>query len=101
MIFAQERARREVLHEFEQQVLTEYLPGKGRRLHRRRAHSVFRCLRAHRHPELPPTGGWGKVNNWLARLMQLENSDWRPPALWALKHYPNDPAFLDAFSPEA
>lgn len=97
MIFAKERARREVLLEFEQQVLTEYLPGKGGGFI---DDVLIPYSDAYEHivtQNYPPTGGWGKVNNWLARLMQLENSDWRPPALWALKHYPNDPAFLDAF----
>lgn len=97
MIFAKERARREVLLEFDQQVLSEYLPGKG-------ADFVDAVLipysNAYEHlitQNLPSSGGWGKVNNWLARLVQLDNSDWRPPALWALKHFPSDPVFLDAF----
>lgn len=40
---------------------------------------------------------WAKVNNWLRRLAQLDNNDWRPPALWALKHHADDPGFLDGF----
>lgn len=97
MIFAKERARREVLLEFDQQVLSRYLPGGG-------ADFVDEVLipysNAYEHlitQNLPNSGGWGKVNNWLARLVQLDNSDWRPPALWALKHFPDDPIFLDAF----
>lgn len=97
MVFAKERARREVLLEFDQQVLSKYLPGKG-------AAFVDDVLipysDAYEHlvtQNYPATGGWAGVNNWLARLMQVDNSDWRPPALWALKHHANDPQFLNAF----
>ena len=97
MIFAKERARREVLLEFNQQVLSQYLPGNG-------AAFVDDVLipysDAYEHlvtQNYPTTGAWGSVNLWLARLMQLDNSDWRPPALWALKHHPSDPDFLNAF----
>jgi Protein of unknown function (DUF1524) len=30
-------------------------------------------------------------------LVQLDNDDWRPAALWALKNRKDDPAFLDTF----
>lgn len=37
------------------------------------------------------------MNAWFDRLAQLDNQDWRPAALWALRHHGQDPAFLDAF----
>ena len=40
---------------------------------------------------------WESVNNWLKRLSQLNNNDWRPVALWALKEHGDDPKFLNAF----
>ena len=44
------------------------------------------------------TGGqWDNVNSWLKRLVQLDNDDWRPAALWALKNRKDDPVFLDTF----
>ena len=33
------------------------------------------------------------MNNWLKRLVQLDNNDWRPPALWAMRHHSEDPQF--------
>ena len=42
---------------------------------------------------------WGaeRVNAWLRRLNRIDNNDWRPAALWALKNHPNDPEYLDEF----
>ena len=40
---------------------------------------------------------WAGVNAWLKRLGQVDNDDWRPVALWALKHHGDDPVFLEAF----
>lgn len=97
MIFAKERARREVLLEFDQQVLSKYLPGKGVAFV---DDVLIPYSDAYEHlvtQNYPASGGWAGVNNWLARLMQVDNSDWRPPALWALKHHAKDPQFLNAF----
>jgi hypothetical protein len=97
MIFAKERARRELLLEFDQQVLKEYLPGKGTQFV---DDVLIPYSDAYEHlitQNYPTTEGWEKVNNWLRRLVQLDNNDWRPPALWALKHHGNDPAYLNAF----
>lgn len=97
MIFAKERARRELLLEFDQQVLKEYLPGKG-------AQFVDEVLIPYSDAyerlitqNYPMVAGWEKVNGWLRRLVQLDNSDWRPPALWALKHHATEPIYLDRF----
>ncbi|WP_205812209.1 hypothetical protein [Micrococcus luteus] len=40
---------------------------------------------------------WEKVNAWLKRLVELDNDDWRPLALWALRAHPDDPAFLSDY----
>ena len=40
---------------------------------------------------------WESVNHWLKRLSQLNNNDWRPVALWALKEHGDDSKFLNAF----
>lgn len=97
MIVAKARAQRELLLEFDRQVLSAYLPGKG-------AQFVDEVLipysDAYEHligQNYPVDDGWEKVNNWLRRLIQLDNNDWRPPALWALKHHANEPAYLDSF----
>lgn len=97
MIFAKERARRELLLEFSQQVLNDYLPAQA-------AEFVDKTLipysNAYEHlitQNFPQSTQWAPVNTWLARLMQLDNSDWRPPALWALRHHDDDPVLLDEF----
>lgn len=96
MILNRTRARRELLLEFPEQVLSEYLPGHGTEF-------VDDVL-------LPYAEAYGyllrqdlpgeslrPINMWLRRLIQLDNNDWRPPALWALRHHRHDPAYLDAF----
>lgn len=40
---------------------------------------------------------WREVNIWIERLNQLDNNDWRPPLLWALRHHGNDPQYLIGF----
>ena len=97
MIFAKERGRRELLLEFDQQVLREYLPGKGTQFI---DNVLIPYSDAYEHlitQNYPATDEWEKVNNWLRRLVQLDNNDWRPPALWALKHHGTDPVYLNDF----
>lgn len=43
------------------------------------------------------TVGAERVNAWFKRLEQLDNNDWRPPALWALRTHADDPTWLDEF----
>ena len=38
-----------------------------------------------------------QVNAWFKRLQQIDNNDWRPAALWALRNHGDDPAWLDRF----
>lgn len=97
MIFAKERARRELLLEFPEQVLNAYLDGHAAEfvddVLLPYADAYERLLNA------DYTGGpeWQSVNAWLKRLVRLDNNDWRPPALWALKTHADDPKFLQAF----
>lgn len=97
MIYAKERARRELLIEFPEQVLGQYLPDHA---------AVFiddvllPYADAYEHlvnADYTGAANWQSVNAWLKRLARLDNNDWRPPALWALKNHPDDPKFLDAF----
>ncbi|GHJ54459.1 hypothetical protein Nm8I071_37660 [Nonomuraea sp. TT08I-71] len=99
MIVAKARGQRELLLEFPQQVLNAYAKtGKATSFvddmlipyATAYAHLLNQDYDQH-------DTAWSKVNNWLQRLVQLDNSDWRPPALWALKNYDADPVFLDAF----
>jgi len=97
MIYAKERARRELLIEFPEQVLDHYLP----------AHAtdfiddvLLPYADAYEHltnADYAGAASWHDVNAWLKRLARIDNNDWRPPALWALKNHPDDPKFLAAF----
>ncbi len=96
MIFSKERGRRELLKEFPEQVLSHF---EGRS-----ATFVDDVLLpyADAYEQLrdqsysAPTGA-DRVNGWLRRLAQLDNNDWRPPALWALRHHSGDADWLDRF----
>lgn len=97
MIFAKERSRRELLQEFKSEVLAKYLPDRAREFI---DEVLLPYSDAYEHlttQNYPTHGSWGAVNDWLARLMQIDNSDWRPPALWALRHHGNDPVYLAEF----
>lgn len=94
-----ERAKRELLKEFPEQVLNTYLSaGKA-------TNFVDEVLvpfaDAFELAEISyfveSTSEWATVNEWLRRLRQLDNKDWRPPALWALRNHPHHPTFLAAF----
>lgn len=93
-----ERARRELLREFPEQVLNAYLDAG------RAAEFVDGVLLPYAGAfertiaqDFGPGSEWRPVNRWLKRLSRIDNKDWRPVALWAIRHYPDDAAFLDAF----
>ncbi|MGW2626922.1 DUF262 domain-containing protein [Micromonospora taraxaci] len=97
MIFAKKRAERELLKEFPDQVLDQYIPGNA-------AGFVDDVLvpfaEAHeqiRDQTYTSITGAEAVNSWFRRLDLIDNNDWRPPALWALRHRSDDPAWLDKF----
>ena len=96
MIMAKVRGRRELLQEFPAQVLNAYLP------HRAEAF-VDEVLLPYADAYADLLGekyangaGSDLVNAWLQRLHQIDNNDWRPPALWALRHHGHDPALVAA-----
>lgn len=98
-IVAKARGQRELLIEFPQQVLDAYT--KNGRAAAFVDHMLMPYATAYAHllnqDYDDRDAAWAKVNNWLRRLIQLDNNDWRPPALWALKNHADDPVFLDAF----
>ncbi len=96
-VFSQTRAVRSLLTEFPEQVLNKYLlknNGKGfiKEVLEPYARADIR-LNAHDFAG----DEWAHVNAWLKRLSQLDNDDWRPVALWALKHHGDDAVFLENF----
>lgn len=97
MIFMKERAGKVLLQEFDEQVLSKYLPGKAREFV---DDVLIPYSDAYEHlltQNYPDDGNWSPVNNWLRRLKQVDNDNWRAPALWALKEHGNDPAYLSEF----
>jgi len=97
MIFMKERASKVLLQEFDEQVLSKYLPGRGREFV---DDVLIPYSDAYEHlltQNYPDDLSWSPVNNWLRRLMQVDNDNWRAPALWALKEYGNDPAYVSSF----
>lgn len=92
------RAVKGLLQEFPDQVLNAYLPGNGKGFIREvlepYAKADIRMLAQDFHGDDPR---WEELNNWLKRLDQLDNDDWRPPALWALKEHGEDVEFLVQF----
>ncbi|MFE0859895.1 DUF262 domain-containing protein [Streptomyces rochei] len=97
MIFAKKRAEQELLKEFPEQVLSRYLPERAEAF----VHGVVRpyaeAYAQIREARYESASGAEAVNAWFRRLQQIDNYDWRPAALWALRHRENDPVWLDAF----
>lgn len=96
-IVSKARAVRGLLVEFPEQVLSNYLPSDG-------AGFIDNLLEPYAladqrliNQDFDAGGTWDNVNAWLKRLVQLDNADWRPPALWALKNHGDDPEFLNLF----
>lgn len=97
MIFAKVRARRELLVEFPEQVLDQYLPESATAFV---DDVLLPYADAYEHlinADYTGSASWHSVNAWLKRLARIDNNDWRPPALWALKNHPDDPKFLESF----
>lgn len=96
MIFSKERARRELLKEFPEQVLSQFT-GKSAAFVDQVVLPYADAYEQLRDQSYSASSGADKVNRWLKRLAQLDNNDWRPPALWALRHHSDDPVWLDQF----
>ncbi|MEU5344036.1 DUF262 domain-containing protein [Streptomyces sp. NPDC020766] len=97
MIFAKKRAEQELLKEFPEQVLNQYLPGKAEAFVNDVVRPYADAYEQIRDTAYEAASGAEKINAWFERLQQVDNNDWRPAALWALRHYESDPAWLDQF----
>lgn len=96
-IVSKERARRELLKEFHVQVLDQFLPGKADQFVDDLLVPYADAYQQMLDRAYTSTHGADAVNNWFRRLDQLDNNDWRAPALWAMRHHGSDPSFLDQF----
>ena len=98
MIFAKERAKRELLKEFPAQVLhPHYLPGSAKEFVDDVVVPYAQAYENIENQDYKASAGADDVNQWLRRLVQLDNNDWRPPALWGLTQHRADPTWLDEF----
>ncbi|MQP33474.1 DUF262 domain-containing protein [Rhodococcus erythropolis] len=96
-IVSQARAERGLLVEFPKQVLNNYLPANGKAFIDDLLGPYSLAAQRLINQDFDGGGPWDDVNAWLKRLVQLDNDDWRPAALWALKNHKDDPAFLNSF----
>jgi hypothetical protein len=97
MVFATRRGERELLKEFPEQVLSHYLPGKAEAFVNDVVVPYADAYVQIRDASYSAASGAEQVNAWFKRLQQIDNNDWRPAALWALRTHGKDPAWLDAF----
>lgn len=97
MIFSKERGKRELLKEFPEQVLNAYLPDRATEFVDDIVAPYANAYRQMRDHSYAATQGADLVNAWFRRLDKIENNDWRPVSLWALRHHSDDPVWLDTF----
>ncbi len=96
-IVAKTRVERALLTEFPEQVLNAYLPDHGKKFVDDILEPYALADQRLLNRDFEPIGAWNEVNVWLDRLSQIDNDDWRPVALWALKNHKDDVAFLIPF----
>src|SRR5665647_55597 len=96
-IVSRVRGERGLLIEFPEQVLKGYLPTNGKKFVNNLLEPYALADQRLINQDFDGGDQWDDVNAWLKRLVQLDNDDWRPLALWALKNQKDDADFLDAF----
>lgn len=96
-IVSKTRAERSLLVEFPEQVLRTYSQGNGKAFIDDLLEPYALADQRLINHDFEPGENWDNVNAWLKRLAQLDNDDWRPATLWALRHHKDNPGFLDAF----
>ncbi|SDN98649.1 DUF262 domain-containing protein [Lentzea jiangxiensis] len=97
MIFAKERAKQDLMTEFPKQVLDQYLPGRAAEFVDDVLVPYAEAYEQIRDFGYEASAKAERVNSWFRRLSQIDNSDWLPPALWAMRHHGDDPVWLDGF----
>lgn len=98
MIVTKVRGRQEILKEFREQVLDPYLQKATA------ASFIDDVLLPYAEAyetvidrSYQSSGSADRINKWLVRFGQLDNQDWVPPVLWALRHHGDDEDWLDTF----
>jgi hypothetical protein len=98
MIFGKRRPQEALLKEFPRQVLARFGPG---RMHDFIDDEIVPLSQSYceiRDARYAPTDPEsGEINASFRRLVQLDNRDWRAPALWALRYHHDDRKFVYQF----
>ncbi|MEO6088459.1 MAG: HNH endonuclease family protein, partial [Umezawaea sp.] len=97
MVFVKERSKTELLKEFPEQVLEKHFPDREAEFVDDVVVPYAKAYAQIRDFQYTASTGADKVNAWFKRLAQIDNNDWVPPALWALRHHGDDPVWLDGF----
>lgn len=96
-IVTKERARRELLKEFPERVLKPWLAAYTReQIIDDQLMPYADAFEKILNPTFGQGAEWETVNEWLRRLALIDNNDWRPVALWVLRHHMDDPKTLAA-----
>ncbi|MGA4981944.1 DUF262 domain-containing protein [Streptomyces cellulosae] len=97
MVFSGRRAERELLREFQDQVLNQYLAGRAESFVSDVVVPYADAYAQIRDANYATPNGAEKINAWFKRLGHIDNNDWRPVALWAVRNHADDPVWLDRF----
>lgn len=96
MIFSKVRAQRELLQEFPEQVLNRFLPARAKEFIDDVLIPYASALAVVEAANYSWPSGAEDVNRWLRRLARLDNSDWKPVAIWIMRNHEQNPERLAA-----
>ena len=91
MMHAKTRAKKDLLREFTEQVLNNYLPEDATGFVDDLVVPSTEAYAVITSEGYTSAQGAEKVNAWLGRLNRLDNNDWKPVALWALTNHRHEP----------
>ncbi|WBQ07825.1 DUF262 domain-containing protein [Kribbella sp. CA-293567] len=97
LIQTKRRSEQNLLREFPDQVLSEYLPERAKEFIDDIVVPYANAYAAITNITYKSEHGDEVVNSWFKRLAQLDTSDWQAPALWAVRTHGDDPVWLDQF----
>lgn len=96
-IFMQERAKASLLKEFQNSVLSQFLPGRAIEFVDRVIVPYAEVYSVVASASYQGGRRATEINAFLKRLNALSNKDWLPPVLWAMHHHGEDEEFLAEF----
>ncbi|WUJ71035.1 DUF262 domain-containing protein [Kribbella soli] len=97
LIKTKRRSEQNLLREFPDQVLSEYLPDRAREFVDDVISPYARAYEEITTATFKADYKQDDINTWFKRLAQLDTSDWQAPALWALHKHRGDPEWIETF----